>query len=167
MRSRLALAVSIAFLFAHEARGQRLPTTVVPSHYDLAFALDLDRERFEGTETIHVQLTEPTSTVVLHALDIEFHEVAITASGTRQTAAIALDAEATTARFTVAKPMAGGSADIFVRYTGILNDRLRGFYISKTKTRKYAVTQFEATDARRAFPCFDEPAFKATFAISL
>ncbi len=54
-----------------------------------------------------------------------------------------------------------------VAYTGILNDKLRGFYLSKTAKRKYAVTQFEATDARRAFPCFDEPAFKATFAVTL
>ena len=49
----------------------------------------------------------------------------------------------------------------------MLNSQLRGFYISKTKLRKYAVTQFESTDARRAFPCFDEPAFKATFAVTL
>ena len=56
---------------------------------------------------------------------------------------------------------------IKIRYTGILNDELRGFYLSKTARRNYAVTQFEATDARRAFPCFDEPAFKATYDISL
>ena len=54
-----------------------------------------------------------------------------------------------------------------IAYTGILNDKLRGFYLSKSKTRSYGVTQFEATDARRAFPCFDEPALKATFDVSL
>ncbi len=52
-------------------------------------------------------------------------------------------------------------------FTGVLNDKLRGFYLSKTKERNYAVTQFESTDARRAFPCFDEPALKATFDVSL
>ena len=52
-------------------------------------------------------------------------------------------------------------------YTGILNNELRGFYLSKTARRNYAVTQFESTDARRAFPSFDEPAFKATYDISL
>ena len=60
-----------------------------------------------------------------------------------------------------------GPTEIHIRYTGILNDQLRGFYLSKANNRKYAVTQFEATDARRAFPCFDEPAFKATFALTL
>ena len=54
-----------------------------------------------------------------------------------------------------------------IEYTGILNNELRGFYLSKTAKRNYAVTQFEATDARRAFPSFDEPAFKATFDITL
>jgi len=67
----------------------------------------------------------------------------------------------------VPKPIAAGSTDIHIRYAGNLNRQLRGFYVSQGKTRKYAVTQFEATDARRAFPCFDEPAFKATFALTL
>ena len=54
-----------------------------------------------------------------------------------------------------------------MQYSGVLNDQLRGFYLSKTKARNYAVTQFESTDARRAFPCFDEPSFKATFSVTL
>src|SRR6185369_3648661 len=74
---------------------------------------------------------------------------------------------AQTATLTVPKPVARGSTEIHIRYTGILNDKLRGFYTSKGPNRSYAVTQFESTDARRAFPCFDEPAFKATFAVKL
>ena len=60
-----------------------------------------------------------------------------------------------------------GAVTIDVTYTGILNDKLRGFYLSTANGRKYAVSQMEATDARRAFPSFDEPAYKATFDISL
>ncbi len=60
-----------------------------------------------------------------------------------------------------------GAASIDITYIGILNDKLRGFYISNANNRSYAVSQMEATDARRAFPSFDEPAFKATFDISL
>ena len=60
-----------------------------------------------------------------------------------------------------------GGALIQITYTGILNDKLRGFYLSKANGRRYAVSQMEATDARRAFPSFDEPAYKATFDISL
>ena len=78
-----------------------------------------------------------------------------------------LDASRETATFTVPQPIAEGKATIQITYTGILNDKLRGFYISKANGRKYAVSQMEATDARRAFPSFDEPAFKATFDISM
>jgi aminopeptidase N len=60
-----------------------------------------------------------------------------------------------------------GKATLSIAYTGILNGELRGFYLSKTERRRYAVTQFEPTDARRAFPSFDEPAFKASFDVSL
>ena len=60
-----------------------------------------------------------------------------------------------------------GPTAVHIQYSGVLNDQLRGFYLSKTKARNYAVTQFESTDARRAFPCFDEPAFKATFGVTL
>src|SRR5918993_220599 len=59
-----------------------------------------------------------------------------------------------------------GRAKIRITYKGVLNDKLRGFYLSEANGRKYGVSQMEATDARRAFPCFDEPAYKAAFAIS-
>src|SRR5206468_11821167 len=84
-----------------------------------------------------------------------------------QTATVTLDEKNQTATLTVPRPLAKGPAELHIRYAGTLNEQLRGFYISKTKLRKYAVTQFESTDARRAFPCFDEPAFKATFAITV
>ena len=60
-----------------------------------------------------------------------------------------------------------GAASIHIAFDGTLKQQLRGFYLSTTPRRKYAVTQFEATDARRAFPCFDEPAMKATFDITI
>ena len=84
-----------------------------------------------------------------------------------QTAAVTLNDAAETATLTVPRPVARGRATLHIAYTGILNDKLRGFYLSQANGRKYAVSQMEATDARRAFPSFDEPAYKATFAISL
>ena len=67
----------------------------------------------------------------------------------------------------VEKPLAAGTATVHITYTGILNDEMRGLYLGKDdKGRKYAATQFEATDARRAFPSFDEPDYKATFDIT-
>ena len=84
-----------------------------------------------------------------------------------QTATVTLDAAREQATLTFARPLPAGPVTLQILYKGVLNDKLRGFYLSKTKARNYAITQFEATDARRAFPSFDEPAFKATFDISL
>ncbi|MGB7220642.1 MAG: M1 family metallopeptidase [Vicinamibacterales bacterium] len=149
------------------ASAERLPRTVVPSHYDLAFVVDLERARFEGTETVRVQIGQPTSRIVLNAAEIEFRTVTIGSGATAQQATVMLDATSETATLTVPRPLPRGPAEIRLTYTGTLNDKLRGFYLSTANNRNYAITQFEATDARRAFPCFDEPDFKATFAVTL
>jgi aminopeptidase N len=167
MRLSVSAALAAIVVTALPASAQRLPTSVSPEHYDLSFVVDLAHERFEGTETIRVQVATPTPRVVLNAADIQFREVTIGTGAAAQKAVVALDEKAQTATLTVPTPLARGPAEIHIRYGGILNDQLRGFYISKTKNRKYAVTQFESTDARRAFPCFDEPSFKATFAVTM
>jgi aminopeptidase N len=164
---RVTRVLFFLVLIAVPASAQRLPGNVVPEHYTLWFAPDLEKETFRGRESIDVVLTEPSTTVTLHAAEINFSEVTITSGGKTQTARVTLDAARETATFTVPQPIAEGKATIQITYTGILNDKLRGFYISKANGRKYAVSQLEATDARRAFPSFDEPAFKATFDISM
>jgi aminopeptidase N len=165
---RLPVVVLTAvLLLARPAAGQRLPAGVEPDHYDLAFVVDLAHERFDGTETIRVRVAAPTTRVVLNAIDIDFRDVTIGTGAGAQKAAVTSDATLQTATFTVARPIAAGTTDIHIRFGGTLNSQLRGFYISKTKLRKYAVTQFESTDARRAFPCFDEPSFKATFSLTV
>jgi aminopeptidase N len=88
-------------------------------------------------------------------------------SGDAQTALVTLDAKSEQATLTFARALPPGVVTLEIAYTGVLNNKLRGFYLSKTKLRNYGVTQFEATEARRAFPCFDEPALKATFDVSL
>ena len=167
MVKRPAYAALGLFLFASPAWAQRLPTTVKPDRYDLKFVVDLANARFDGVETIHVTVASPTPKVVLNAAEITFAEVTIGAGAAAQKASVSLNANDQTATLSVPQALAAGPTDIHIAYRGILNDQLRGFYLSKTKSRNYAVTQFEATDARRAFPCFDEPAFKATFAVTL
>jgi aminopeptidase N/puromycin-sensitive aminopeptidase len=149
------------------AFGQRLPETVVPESYDLTFAPDLAKATFTGDETIHVRLLKPTSIITLNAADLGFQESRVIAAGLSQKATVRLDTVKEQATLTVAKELSAGLAEIHIKFTGILNDKLRGFYLSKSERRNYAVTQFEATDARRAFPSFDEPAFKAVFHLSL
>src|SRR6266702_2835486 len=91
----------------------------------------------------------------------------LTVTSGSQTATVTLDGAKEQATFIFPNELPAGKVILAINYTGILNDKLRGFYHSKTKARNYAVTQFEPTDARRAYPSFDEPALKATYDISL
>src|SRR5271166_4401988 len=147
--------------------AQRLPQTVQPEHYKLTLTPDLKAATFSGAEFIDVSLSEPTDHITLNAVEIVFDSVSVTVGGKEQKAAVSLDKEKQQATFTFAEKLPAGKATLAIHYTGILNNELRGFYLSKTDRRNYAVTQFESTDARRAFPSFDEPAFKATYDISL
>src|SRR5207253_2042112 len=98
--------------------------------------------------------------------EIQFVDATITAGGFTQQAAVTLDASQESASLRVPRELSAGEATLSIRYTGVLNDELRGFYVSSGTNRSYATTQLEATDARRAFPSFDEPAMKATFSVS-
>jgi aminopeptidase N len=157
---------AVAVLVALPAFAQRLPENVVPKHYRVMLAPDLASEKFSGNETIEVELREPSATITLNSAEIDFDDVSITSHGVAQNAKVSLDAAKEQATLTVAAAISG-PASIDISFRGILNDQLRGFYISKTPRRKYAATQFETTDARRAFPSFDEPAMKATFDVSV
>jgi len=155
-------AVSVPLLTA-----QRLPETARPENYKLTFTPDLDNAKFEGDETIAIQVLKPTSEITLNAVDIDFHDVSIMSGGSTQKARVTPQKENEMVVLAVDKPLVPGSATIHITYSGILNDEMRGLYLGKDdQGRKYAATQFEATDARRAFPSFDEPAYKATFDIT-
>jgi aminopeptidase N/puromycin-sensitive aminopeptidase len=132
-------------------------------HYALALAPNIQAATFTGSETIDVTLAAPAKTITLNALELNI--ASVTCSG--RPAIISYDVDKQQATFTFADTIPAGAATLQISYSGILNDKLHGFYLSKTKARSYAVTQFESTDARRAFPSFDEPALKATFDVSL
>ncbi|HKY23025.1 MAG TPA: M1 family metallopeptidase [Vicinamibacterales bacterium] len=162
--SAAALAMLCASAMAPSA--QQLPRTAIPEHYDIHLAPDFSTDTFAGRVTISVRLTGPTRSVTLNAAEIEFHEVTITAGGATQVAKTTLDPKEESVTLTVERTLPAGPARLFFRYTGVLNNQLRGFYLSRANNREYAITQLEPTDARRAFPSFDEPAMKATFALS-
>jgi len=150
------------------ASAQRLPELAVPENYNLTFAPDFAKDNFSGDETISIRVLKPTSEIVLNAAEIEVHSVSITSGGVTQSATVTTDKVKEFATLTVANAIQPGPATVHILYTGILNADLRGFYLGKEENgKKYAVTQFESTDARRAFPSFDEPAYKATADITV
>ena len=163
---RILLVAAAGLLACCSAVAQRLPGGATPSHYSLAVNINFANNSFDGDETIDLALSKATNTITLNALEIDFHEVTVTAGGQTQTAKVSSDVKNEMATFTVDKQLPAGPATIHVKYTGQLNDKLRGFYLSTYKGRKYEVSQMESTDARVAFPCFDEPAYKATFDIT-
>src|ERR1700757_2060898 len=166
MKKTLAVVIFILLTLSVET-AQRLPETAKPENYKLTFTPDLENAKFEGDETIAVRVLKQTSEITLNAVDIDFHEVTIASGGTTQKATVAPDKEKEMVVLSVEKPLAAGPATIHITYTGILNSEMRGLYLGKDdQGRRYAASQFEATDARRAFPSFDEPDYKATFDIT-
>jgi puromycin-sensitive aminopeptidase len=151
----------------------RLPRAVAPSRYDIRLEPDLTTLTFRGEETIAVSVEEPVREIVVNAVELAVDEaVVVDAGGRQQRATVSLDDTDERCRLAFAEPLAVGAGRLRVRFRGTLNDKLRGFYRSVYKdpggvTRTMAATQFEATDARRAFPCWDEPAFKAVFSVTL
>jgi len=163
-----AAILCLLLSFSHAAQAQRLSDNVIPSHYSLDFMPDLKAATFSGFEVIDVNIKEPTNAITLNAIELRIENVGIISmKGVTEKGSVSLDPGKQQVTFTFAKTIPAGDATLRIHFTGTLNNELRGFYLSKTAKRNYAVTQFESTDARRAFPCFDEPAFKATFDVKL
>ncbi len=166
MKRILASLVFVLATFSM-AIAQRLPDVATPENYKLTFSPDLEKATFNGDETISIRVLKSTSQITLNAADIDFHEVSITSGRATQKATATPDKDKEMVVLSVDKPLSAGAATIHITYSGILNSEMRGLYIGKDDHgRKYAASQFESTDARRAFPSFDEPDYKATFDIT-
>lgn len=156
-----------------EADPFRLPRHILPSRYDLRLEPDLTAAAFTGDETITITVRRPTKHIVLNAVELDVTSATIdNGKGLSHRAAIVLDEPAERCRLTFPSVIPTGIWKLSLSFHGKLNDKLRGFYRSTYKdasgaTRVMAATQFEATDARRAFPCWDEPDRKAVFATTL
>src|SRR5262245_55577114 len=151
----------------------RLPRTVVPPRYDLRLVPDIPSASFTGEETIAVTVGEPVDLFVLNAVELRIDRAELTLqTGETLPGSVILDAQEERCRLSFGRSVPAGNHRLFLSFAGTLNDKLRGFYRSSYKTsggetRWLAATQFEATDARRAFPCWDEPSCRAVFSTTL
>ncbi len=148
----------------------KIVKNVTPIHYELEFEPDFKKFTFNGKEKISIKASRPTNKITLNAAEIEIKKCHVEWNGKKIKAKIRTDAKSEEITITLSKKISD-KALLSFDFVGQLNDKLVGFYRSKYqyngKERFLATTQFEAADARRAFPCWDEPEAKATFDVSL
>ncbi|KAI0637348.1 leucyl aminopeptidase [Trametes polyzona] len=160
---------------ASAQQDYRLPTNVKPTHYDLTVWTDIANSKFEGIVHIDLTVNKDTSTIVLNTANLQLGDVSLKSGGSLENVQTAsgqeFDPVNERAVFSFAKALsAGTSARLSATFKGDLTGDMLGYYYStggKDGELKYTLTQFEPTAARRAFPCWDEPLLKATFAVSL
>ncbi|MFA6251774.1 MAG: M1 family metallopeptidase [Candidatus Paceibacterota bacterium] len=161
----------------------RLPNHTSPISYNLLIKPDLESFTFSGSEIIKIKIKKETNQITLHSKDIDIETVSISSKQKvvssrgkskdeiQFASKITYDIKSETSTFYFKNKIKSGNGKLHITFSGIINEGLRGLYKSKyilDGEEKYlATTQFEATDARRAFPCFDEPEHKATFEVSL
>ena len=142
----------------------------VPVNYELTFEPDLKNFTFDGTESISAICKKNTNIISMNCAEIKIKSCTVTWNGDVIPSSVKLDEKKEQLQIKLAKKIKN-DVKIDLTFQGILNDRLLGFYRSQYKqggkTKFLATTQFEAADARRAFPCWDEPEAKATFDISI
>lgn len=144
----------------------RLPTAVVPERYDVTLSVEPEQGRFSGSVAIQLHVREAVRRVTLHVLELEILEATVESGGVHHTVSVSADPGSETVTLTLNREIPAGPAMVGLTFSGRLNQQMKGLYEAKAGTERYAFTQFEATDARRAFPCFDEPAMKASFKIT-
>ncbi|GJQ73766.1 hypothetical protein Trydic_g18707 [Trypoxylus dichotomus] len=168
-----------AFIKAQEDEANyRLPRNVIPKRYNIELTLEPDfyeTKSFLGTVSIEVTVTETTNTITLNSASISYSTITATPESGGDALTLEYEERQNYTRIvlTAASELTAGNYTLkFENYTAILHEDMSGFYLSsytnETGQLEYiATTQFQPTSARRAFPCFDEPNFKAVFSLSI
>ncbi|OLY81225.1 Aminopeptidase 1 [Smittium mucronatum] len=153
-----------------------LPKNSKPIHYDLNLTPDLEKLTFSGQVEISLQILEESKELTLHSNELSINSVILVSDGKSDQinlSTLVFDKKDDTVKIPLTHPVSPSSkVSLKLSFSGELNDLMAGFYRSRYvnsegQEKFMATTQFEPTDARRAFPCFDEPALKATFSITL
>ncbi len=144
----------------------RLSRSTLPKSYDLSLRVDPLKDTFCGEVEIDLDILDAASSIELHSVDLGIRNALVTdARGAVSVSRTSTNSERETVVFQLSKPLRPGPAKLRIDYDGPLRTDLRGLYLARSGKRRYAATQLEAADARRFFPCFDEPDKKARFRI--
>ena len=165
-----ALACRAEPLFSFATTAGQLPKDVVPAAYRIDLAPDLELLKFTAREEIDVDVARATAVVTVNAADLAIGKVAL-AGEDGASAQVSIDAQHQSATFRFAHALPAGRHTLAITYSGPITATPAGLYyndyLTASGSRRMLVTQFEATDARRMFPGWDEPLFKATFELSV
>ena len=169
----LMLVVSTAVraepVFSFDATPGKLSKTVVPINYSIELRPDAESLALPGVEVIDIEVREPTARLTLNAVNTTF--ASVTADDGAARADVTIDDAAETAMFTFAQPLAAGAHRLRIEFTARINKFDRGFFFVDYPTdggmKRLLTSKLEPSDARRIFPCWDEPAFKASFALTV
>lgn len=156
-------------VFSFDTTPGKLPKTVVPLRYTIELTPDLESLALPGVETIDIEVREPTARIILNAVDTTFDSASIDDGAQR--AEVTLDTAAQTVTLSFAQPITSGAHRLRIAFTARINKFGSGlFYVdypTDKGTRRLISSKLEPADARRIFPCWDEPAFKAIFALTV
>ncbi|MCP5065155.1 MAG: M1 family peptidase [bacterium] len=149
-------------------RSIRLSPHVRPTEVDVHVEVDPSQsDGFQGEVVHRLELARRTRGIELHADDLRLSRVRVEVDGRKVAASLVRCPERETVKIQLAESVPAGEATLSLSFRGKLRSDLRGLYAARAEERRYAFTQLEAADARRFFPCFDEPSFKARFRISV
>ncbi len=155
--------------FSWEKTPGRLPKHIVPVRYEVRIQPDIEQATFVGSQTVSFEVRQPAQDIVLHSVGLEISDARLL--GARPLALTPqVNTDEQTLTFALPEKLAPGRYELALSFTGKLTEQPRGLYISRYQaggvSGKALVTQMEAIDCRRMFPCWDEPAFRAEFALS-
>ncbi|MEJ7617587.1 MAG: M1 family metallopeptidase [Pyrinomonadaceae bacterium] len=176
---RTLLALIVALTLAPDATAEekfsfastfgQLPKNVVPQHYDLTITPDMKTLTFKGSESITIDVKVTGNTIVVNALDLNITR-ALLDGEPKQKAAVKLDQKEQTATLTFPENLRAGQHKLQLEFEGKLGEQSQGLYYAKYQTdqgeKVMLATQMEPTDARRMFPCWDEPVFRTTYQLT-
>ena len=157
----------------HPLHSELLSNKIFPSKYNISIQPDIEKMSFQGTVSVNINILEPTEEITLHSVDLSLISVEVHISTNEVLAPTVImpnkAKETVTLKFENSLPKC--NAILKIKFSGNIGSNLRGLYLSKYKSssqeKTMISTQFEPTDARRMFPCWDEPSYKAIFIIEL